>query len=239
VVPPTERLISRLSSCFRLDSISTRCRFHSPRPARERAPELQLHRRPQTGLDTRPCTRLSARLDTRPGARSQSAESSDRRETGRPLSPDSSCEVTQMDPVAEGTPLGWAAKRGLDRPSQPAPQLAWDSDAASDDPIEDQLARLAGAFGPLRRLLAAIAERLIKTKAHQRLCCARLGDYTRGADPGPRPRARRPPVRARSAPGCLPAPQLPVRRHPRPGDRGQPSGISPESCLSGQRGDGS
>ena len=45
--------------------------------------------------------------------------------------------------------------------------------------IEDRLARLAGAMGPLRRLLAAIAERLIETRAHQRLCYARLGDYAR------------------------------------------------------------
>jgi hypothetical protein len=60
--------------------------------------------------------------------------------------------------------------------------LDWDADATSADPaehIEDRLARLAGALGPLRRLLARVAERLIETKAHQRLCYARLGDYAR------------------------------------------------------------
>ena len=34
-------------------------------------------------------------------------------------------------------------------------------------------------MGPLRRVLAAIAERLIATKAPERLCYARLGDYAR------------------------------------------------------------
>jgi hypothetical protein len=44
---------------------------------------------------------------------------------------------------------------------------------------EDELRRLAAAVGPLRRVLAAIAERLIATKAFERLCYARLGDYAR------------------------------------------------------------
>jgi hypothetical protein len=58
----------------------------------------------------------------------------------------------------------------------------WEVDATSAESaehIEDRLSRLAGALGPLRRLLAAITERLIETKAHQRLCYARLGDYAR------------------------------------------------------------
>jgi hypothetical protein len=62
------------------------------------------------------------------------------------------------------------------------PHLVWDTDAASADSaahVEDRLARLAGALGPLRRLLASIAGRLTETRAHQRLCYARLGDYAR------------------------------------------------------------
>ena len=62
------------------------------------------------------------------------------------------------------------------------PHLAWDAELASDDatePTEDSLARLAAALGPLRRVLAAIAERLIATKAHERLCYSRLSDYAR------------------------------------------------------------
>ena len=67
-------------------------------------------------------------------------------------------------------------------PQPEVPQLAWEADATSADPaehIEDRLAQLAGALGPLRRVLAAIAERLIATKAPERLCYARLGDYAR------------------------------------------------------------
>ncbi len=62
------------------------------------------------------------------------------------------------------------------------PDLPWEGDAAvgtSTAAIEDQLARLAAAVGSLRRVLAAIAARLIETKAHQRLCYARVNDYTR------------------------------------------------------------
>jgi hypothetical protein len=44
---------------------------------------------------------------------------------------------------------------------------------------ESQLATLAAAVGPLRRILAAIAARLLATRAHERLCYARLGDYAR------------------------------------------------------------
>lgn len=50
--------------------------------------------------------------------------------------------------------------------------------ALTEDP-EARLAQLAAAVGPLRRVLAAIAERLIATKAPERLCYARLGDYAR------------------------------------------------------------
>jgi hypothetical protein len=67
----------------------------------------------------------------------------------------------------------------MDCTPQSVAHPVWGFEAASDDPSEDRLARLAGALGPLRRLLAAIAERLIETKAHQRLCYARLGDYAR------------------------------------------------------------
>lgn len=56
---------------------------------------------------------------------------------------------------------------------------AGESGPDSDERVEVRLARLSGAVGPLRRVLAAIAERLIATKAHERLCYARLGDYAR------------------------------------------------------------
>jgi hypothetical protein len=84
--------------------------------------------------------------------------------------------------VSDNPPLGCLALRGPDRPPQAGPRLAWGADAASDEPTEpteERLAQLAAALGPLRRLLAAIAERLIATKAHERLCYARLADYAR------------------------------------------------------------
>jgi hypothetical protein len=70
----------------------------------------------------------------------------------------------------------------MDPPPQPVLLLAWDAGAASDDAAEsseERLAGLAAAVGPLRRALAAIAERLIATRAHERLGYARLGDYAR------------------------------------------------------------
>jgi hypothetical protein len=44
---------------------------------------------------------------------------------------------------------------------------------------EDRLAELAAAVGPLRRVLAAIAERLLASEAWARLGYARAGDYAR------------------------------------------------------------
>jgi hypothetical protein len=55
-------------------------------------------------------------------------------------------------------------------------------DAAGDDlgePTEERLARLAAAVGPLRRVLAAVAARLVEMRACERLCYARLADYAR------------------------------------------------------------
>jgi hypothetical protein len=46
-------------------------------------------------------------------------------------------------------------------------------------PTERRLAELAAEVGPLRRLLAAVAARLIETRAYERLCYARLSDYGR------------------------------------------------------------
>jgi hypothetical protein len=63
-----------------------------------------------------------------------------------------------------------------------SPRSTWDSSSAgadASDRTEDRLARLSGAVGPLRRVLAAIAGRLVATKAHERLCYARLADYAR------------------------------------------------------------
>ncbi len=77
-----------------------------------------------------------------------------------------------------------SAHRNRDRPLRPlpGPRAIWDADSAGGDASERaevRLARLSGAVGPLRRVLAAIAGRLIATKAHERLCYARLGDYAR------------------------------------------------------------
>jgi hypothetical protein len=59
---------------------------------------------------------------------------------------------------------------------------AWDARAAGGEafePTEERLARLASGVGPLRRVLAALAERLVATGGHARLGYARLGDYAR------------------------------------------------------------
>ena len=50
------------------------------------------------------------------------------------------------------------------------------SDRSSDD-VESRLARLARSEAPLRRALAAIAGRLVATRAWERLGFARLRDY--------------------------------------------------------------
>jgi hypothetical protein len=70
------------------------------------------------------------------------------------------------EPADSSPPLS-AWDRGLSRP----PSVALTA--------EQQLAALAASVGPLRAILAAIAERLLATKAHERLCYARLGDYAR------------------------------------------------------------
>ncbi len=91
----------------------------------------------------------------------------------------------QIHRVREERPPGRLGRPGLERAPQPVPQPAWDADAASDgatdatEPIEERLARLASAFGPLRRVLAALAERLLATQAPARLAYARLGDFAR------------------------------------------------------------
>jgi hypothetical protein len=83
------------------------------------------------------------------------------------------------------SPCGSGSARGttrIDPSRQPVLHLTWDAGAAGDaagGSSEDRLAGLAAAVGPLRRVLAAIAERLIATRAHERLCYARLGDYAR------------------------------------------------------------
>jgi hypothetical protein len=81
---------------------------------------------------------------------------------------------------ADGGPEGEEAAIADAKSLRRGAALARDAELACDDPTEsteDRLARLAAALGPLRRLLAAIAERLIATKAHERLCYARLSDY--------------------------------------------------------------
>jgi len=55
----------------------------------------------------------------------------------------------------------------------------WSVVGASEDAAEARLAQLAAAVGPLRRVMAAVAEHLIACRAHERLCYARLSDYAR------------------------------------------------------------
>ena len=64
-----------------------------------------------------------------------------------------------------------------------SPLHAWEAarsyPVSAESPPEQELSALAASVGPLRRVLAAIAARLLATKAHERLCYARLGDYAR------------------------------------------------------------
>jgi hypothetical protein len=115
--------------------------------------------------------------------------------------PSHEVSVSCLDPASE-TPPARSEWRGAD-PS-PLPQLArlaqleqleegdsnsgpshhsdWDAHAPGGGPSasdEERLAQLAGAVGPLRRVLSAVAARLIETKAYERLCYARLSDYAR------------------------------------------------------------
>ena len=88
-----------------------------------------------------------------------------------------------IDSLGAGLPLGCPAsspRRAVAR--APAPHPPWDGGAAADGPslpVEERLAQLAAAVGPLRRVLAAIAARLVATRAWERLCYARLADYAR------------------------------------------------------------
>ncbi len=52
-------------------------------------------------------------------------------------------------------------------------------DVATGVDMESRLLQLAAAARPLRRALAALAARLVATRAYERLCYARLGDYAR------------------------------------------------------------
>ena len=89
--------------------------------------------------------------------------------------------IARFRPVFRTLPPRGGAR---DSPHAASPALGslWEVDPEGDEsdaPAEERLARLAAAFGPLRRVLAAISERLIATKAYERLCYARLGDYAR------------------------------------------------------------
>ena len=64
-------------------------------------------------------------------------------------------------------------------PPVPWPRAAGAGNADTTEPAEAQLARLAAAVGPLRRVLAAIAAQLTATRAFERLGYARLSDYAR------------------------------------------------------------
>jgi hypothetical protein len=73
--------------------------------------------------------------------------------------------------------MSMVSPQPLERP----PRLR-DSDPERHEPAEppeDRLRQLAAGVGPLRRALAAIAERLIATRAHEQLCFARISDYAR------------------------------------------------------------
>ena len=72
--------------------------------------------------------------------------------------------------VVQADPVGRAGRPGA--PPWPAARVP-----ASTH--EDRLLRLAASVGPLRRVLSAIAARLIATKAYEGLGYARLADYAR------------------------------------------------------------
>jgi hypothetical protein len=141
-----------------------------PAPAGSEAgvPALQLETQFGRRLDTAPQVQAVARRNATP-------LDAGRLETGMITSP-------ETRRAARTSP-------SLPHPAGPQPaathlvtHLVWEADATSADSaehIEDRLAQLAGALGPLRRVLAAIAERLIATKAPERLCYGRLGDYAR------------------------------------------------------------
>jgi hypothetical protein len=101
--------------------------------------------------------------------------------------PDATAEPCAHIPTRPpvGRPAQRAApERALHSGSQPEPHAhpPWESDPANGSPSrtpEDRLAQLAASVGPLRRVLAAIAARLVATKAWERLCYARLSDYAR------------------------------------------------------------
>ena len=113
------------------------------------APALQLETQFETRLDAAPQVQAAARRNATPLA-------AGRPETGMITSP-------TMRRAARTSP-------SVPHPAGPQPavahsvtQLVWEADATSADPaehIEDRLAQLAGALGPLRRVLAAIAEDL-------------------------------------------------------------------------------
>lgn len=77
----------------------------------------------------------------------------------------------------------WQAEEPASRPANPPrghPTGPTDlSHAARRASAEDRLAQLAASVGPLRRVLAAIAARLVATRAWERLCYTRLSDYAR------------------------------------------------------------
>jgi hypothetical protein len=81
----------------------------------------------------------------------------------------------------EGDTLLDESEPGFTSPPSASPVRA----AAQPHPLsatpsaECQLSALAASVGPLRRVLAAIASQLLATRAHERLCFARLGDYAR------------------------------------------------------------
>jgi hypothetical protein len=78
--------------------------------------------------------------------------------------------------------LRWARMSMVSPQPLELPPRLWDSDPERHEPAEppeDRLRQLAAGVGPLRRALAAIAERLIATRAHEQLCFARISDYAR------------------------------------------------------------
>jgi hypothetical protein len=80
-------------------------------------------------------------------------------------------------PFSRSLPLPpFVASEDSARGPRPAPRL---EPARERRVPEDELAQLAASVGPLRRVLAAIAARLVDTKGWQRLCYARLSDYAR------------------------------------------------------------
>ncbi len=83
-----------------------------------------------------------------------------------------------LRPPSQGARGGGSPARWLGGETASAPVHRGAGTDASE-PLETTLRALAASAGPLRRTLAAVAARIVETRAHERLGFARIGDYAR------------------------------------------------------------